>query len=204
MQQLTAPLGGWFWDGSQWCWWDRPGCPPPPPLSAAMQAQQAQTLTTLIAQAVQNYFVQNPVPPAPRLGVTDGSVAAPGEIGEFITGSDILSYPINTTGVTIGMLSPLVVPPGDWDLIANLETSTNTGTGAYFMVSPIPAGLSNNMVGWYGIGGTGPSTIAFQVMTGLPARGSFAVATALPFTVGIGTPPAAGTATLLVAGRRRR
>lgn len=137
-------------------------------------------------------------------GVTDGSNAAPGQVGEFITSSNTFSYaayPANTTQ----NVSSLVVQPGDWDLNANMTTSTIIG-GADFGLNPQPVGVSSAMVaGESNISMTGTET---AVLIAQAARASLTVPTLLAFTChvyqnSVNTLPA-GTATLVVTGRRRR
>lgn len=218
MQQGGPP--GWWWDG---CGWQpqHPDCgcgPTPTPPSCFSQVahanacyDQSQALYNLVSKVVTDIFTNNPgiipsPPPAsgsgPVMGVTDGSNAAPGQVGEFVTGTATFNYPASGTPTTT--LSPLVVQPGDWDLYSYMTTSTDTGTGAYFQLNPLPVGVSNSMTGWYGVGGSTEPLSEFAFVIGLTARGSFSVPTLLAFQVGIGTPPAAGVATLVVSARRRR
>ena len=66
-----------------------------------------------------------PEPPLPsKMGVIDGSNAAPGEIGEFIESATVTAA---TTGALQTHVS-LVIPPGDWDVSAFF---THNGSAAY-------------------------------------------------------------------------
>jgi hypothetical protein len=137
--------------------------------------------------------------PIPFTGVTDGSDAKAGQIGEYIIANGNLSYPASVT--THGSISPLVLPPGDWNVGASLQTSTDTATGAFFYLDPQPTGFSTTMIGWYG---AATVSTEFAVVQGIPARASLTVPTLLPFAVGIGAGPNAGVATLTVQARRAR
>lgn len=142
----------------------------------------------------------------PIVGVTDGSDAAPGQVGEYIHGTTSISYAAYPQ-VTTTTATPLVVQPGDWDLWISMQCTTQI-TGASFFLSPQPTGMSNTMYGslWTAIGTGAPESIT---ISGMIARGSFSAPTLLPFSVTVSmagdsslTTP--GTAVLLVEGRRRR
>jgi hypothetical protein len=156
-----------------------------------------------------------PVPPGllatqlfgPITGVVDGSDAAPGEVGEFLTAIGTFAYAAGTTaGVgSTGSINLISMPPGDWDLTISASFS-NLITSALFELSPIPTGMSNGMVGL-----NGNFTMAGEAQTvviiGQSARGSFAVTTALVFLVQVfnsSTSEPAGTMTLRIEARRRR
>lgn len=145
--------------------------------------------------------------PSPGIkGVTDGSDAGPGQVGEFVTGTATLAYTANAN--TTGAVSPIVMQPGDWDINSTVICSSNPG-GVHWMLNPVPTGVSNDLQGWTGelIGGGGTS-INPGLNIGRSARGSFSVPTLLAFSVTINnsTNPTlpAGTATLTVEARRRR
>lgn len=146
----------------------------------------------------------------PITGVTDGSDAAAGQVGEYISGSTDISfsaYPQITTTV----VSPLVVQPGDWDLSASMLVGTTAASvpfaAASIILQPVPTGMSNNMRGEIG-SYANSNAQNYGMVIGQNARGSFSIATPLLFSVQINQNGAsslpAGTATLLVQGRRRR
>jgi hypothetical protein len=58
------------------------------------------------------------------MGVTNGSNAGPGEVGEFLTVSQSGSASI-AAATWVGLTS-LVVPPGDWDLVCRATVSAST------------------------------------------------------------------------------
>jgi hypothetical protein len=112
-----------------------PPCPPPaggyPPPScdswvSAMQTcwNSSEAFEDFITQVITDIFQDNPgiIPPAtpagPIVGVTDGSDAAPGEVGEFIT------MQINGTVASAGGIQTfpaMTLQPGDWNCQAALD-----------------------------------------------------------------------------------
>lgn len=79
-------------------------------------------------------IVQPPLGPIP--GVTDGSDAAPGEVGEFLFGSFITNWNLPTGTADLRQFQDTItVPPGDWDVSANLTTENLALTGGDFLCS---------------------------------------------------------------------
>lgn len=148
-----------------------------------------------------------PSAPSSMMGVTNGSNAAPGQIGEFISGSATFNYAAypNLTQVTV---SPIVVQPGDWHLWAWAGFSGFVGP-AEFYLNTVPPTMSNNMAAF----ASGYSPITGVVEEALillcpAAQGNFSLPTVLVFSVVIdhrnGTTLPAGSGTLIVQGRRMR
>jgi hypothetical protein len=143
--------------------------------------------------------------PFPMQGVTDGSNALPGNIGEFVTGTATMSYAAYPA-VTTTNVAALVVPPGDWDIQSYGLASTVVG-GISYDLAPLPAGMSNDLRAWIGaIAAVVTENPALAIST--PARGSFTVPTllAFAFTVNQSTDNVltAGSANLVVNARRMR
>lgn len=140
----------------------------------------------------------------PIIGVVDGSNAAPGEVGEFITGTGTFNYAgyPNASNGTIALLN---VPPGDWDFTV-AASYTGLIDGSQFALSPKPVGMSNDMIGENAnfVAGSAENV----VIVGQSARGSFAVTTMLTFEVNVDnsttTSLVAGTMAMRLEGRRRR
>lgn len=210
----------WFWPPPHGCFPTPPGpCVPPgeidvifspsAPTGVIKQGQFWWNGTTL--QMWDGTEWQEIGPPDPSAassitGVTDGSNADPGCVGEFITGSQAINFAA-APAITQMVASPLVVPPGDWDLSAWMSFSGQFGM-ANMWVTPQPAGLSNNMAGY--IGNLDPNvtfTNNVVALRSVGARGSFSNPTVIPFYVQINNHVSgalAGIATLTVDGRRRR
>lgn len=220
------------WDGRQWIYqpfWPGslcgPGggdmlCPPPgscwPVLGGCWDLSQEaiDAITKILKSILQN----NPglIPPStvvgPIVGVTDGSDAGPGEVGEFVTTDGFTNYAAYPAA-TVGNISLIVMQPGDWDMWISAIFTTDVG-GAFFQLpAPLPVGVSNSMVGYTALaasvgsqaGGTGVEGV---VVIGQYARGSFAVPTLLAFVTRVdqssnNTLPA-GTMQLHFEARRRR
>lgn len=64
-----------------------------------------------------------PVPIASRKGVTDGSSAAAGDIGEVISAINTVGTPVSTTNVGVNVAS-ISLPPGDWDVQGDVFIAT--------------------------------------------------------------------------------
>lgn len=130
-------------------------------------------------------------------GVTDGSNAAPGNVGEFVSGT--FTAPYGQPSPTVAMVSGPVLSPGDWDMWANVAFSTAIAGGA-FELKPVPSGTSNNMSA-----SDFTTSIEAVQLNGMTARGIYSVQTLLAFQIYVATPPAtSGTVTLRVEARRRR
>jgi len=83
----------------------------------------------------------------PLVGSTDGSLAQPGQVGEFILQTSTGSLTVDTGTQTVG-LSAMVLPPGDFDVQAWVDYGT-TCNGGYF--SPINTGtaiVQGNLGAW--------------------------------------------------------
>lgn len=92
---------------------------------------------------VSPWWQNSGAPGGGRWGVTDGSDATPGEIGECLrlVAPDI-NFPPDanyTVTVTAGTLSP-----GDWACQAYAYVDSEV-TGAQFYLTPVPPGLSDSM-----------------------------------------------------------
>jgi hypothetical protein len=170
---------GGGWGGLMQCWQDI--------------AQFQQFLICMLSQAG----------PFPMQGVTDGSNAKAGNIGEFITGTGSATYA--AAALSNVAISPLVVAPGDWDL-RGFVAQSGPVTGISLILTPAPAGMSNQMEAAIGSVDTGATVNNFENVPMQMARGSFTVPTLLSWAGQINTTTgqAAGTVTLYVEGRRMR
>jgi hypothetical protein len=146
----------------------------------------------------------NAVGPSLPVGVTDGSNAPAGYVGEFISTSANMSFAASPA-ITTQTLSTLVVPAGDWDVDAYAGFSTFTGP-LWFVLSPAPTGISNPMNA-ASIGISSSMSSQDVVLNAAPARASFTASTLLSFQLSVNQSGAgllAGTASLFVQARRAR
>lgn len=153
-------------------------------------------------------------------GVTDGSEAQPGTIGEFIQGTTTINYQGFPNGNIFRNVSVLTVPPGDWDLWTYSQMFPPPGNDTalpglalvqYQLEGPLPPGLSGYLQQIIGgelkptsalqqlttlLGGTWP-TAAINMQfylsgAGPTVRGNFCKATPLNFLVFIDCSTAPG------------
>lgn len=157
-------------------------------------------------------FCVVPCPPraitGPIVGVTDGSDAAPGMVGEFNeyeADVQFAAYPANTQVVA----SLGVVQPGDWDMTVTGGPQGGNLRALDFFLSPKPLGMSNEMRGVLfvtTVPGNMFTGIQDSVVMGQFARGSFAVPTLLAFNVTMdnsGDPTSVASVVRLVLTARR-
>lgn len=85
--------------------------------------------TDSVLQAIQKLNGNQVAVPA---GVTDGSNAAAGKIGEYKSSTVLSGAPVAVTTATVTNVTSLVLPAGDWDVEANafLNDSATTLTSA--------------------------------------------------------------------------
>jgi len=164
---------------------------------ATNNASFAQCLVEAIAKSGSN---------VPLIGVTNGTDAQPGQVGEFVEFNVNATYPAtvpNTQTLSMGVLQP-----GDWDVYSFFGTLNATG-GVVFQALPQPTGFSSNM---YGVNiqlGTpaDPNVFGGQVF-GEYARALISVPTLIAIQLQTNvTASAASTSTtgyMVVSARRRR
>lgn len=183
-----------------------PPCPPPPCgpdfFSGIFWLQQnyedVKRAQAFLRQMLTDIIKEDPTilsGGAPLAGVTDGSDAQPGMVGEFLHFSAGFSYP---AAVTTQMVSAGVLPPGDWDVWAWAGASVPT-TGMNFHLSPVPPGFSGDLTSGFGLGGIAEAT----AIVAPAVRALISVPTLLAFSLQV-DPTAAGTVGLEVSARRCR
>jgi hypothetical protein len=150
----------------------------------------------------------------PIQGVTDGSAAKAGQVGEFVTGSS--QGTVTTAANQTQMLSPLVLQPGDWDCQATLWSGAAlNGVSGY--LSPTPSGVTQvPVVGVPASVQPTPLSIWTSLVSAIEggvwmhsgrAQANISVPTLLPFTLQfniLGAGTTAGNFTLFVSARRMR
>lgn len=175
--------------------WGAPGCPPSScfdPAALLGCYSDIQALTVLINQIVQNLAATDPTfqkslvdaivssgSNIPLIGVTNGSAAKPGQVGEYIEQN--WSTPVTGAPQTFN-IPGIVLQPGDWTLQASAYMD-GWPTGIMIYLNPQPPGFSNGM---FGIAGsvTNPGTGAgFLTAVSPRAQGLVSVPTLVPFTM---------------------
>ena len=184
-----------------------PPCPPGPPRPPwppgleqcwddvrATKAFFKKIIAELIAEDPSLIGLAQPI-----IGVTDGSDAQPGQVGEFVRMDQ--SFPFTAAPqsqvITMGVLSP-----GDWDVSAWLSVTTQV-TGIQFLMTPVPAGFSDNLAQVL-IANTDPE---YYYPNSHLGRALTSIPSLIAFTVGTNscvTGPDAGTGYMTFAARRRR
>lgn len=134
----------------------------------------------------------------PLLGVTDGSNAQPGQVGEYVRFQQTVSIlgTAQTQSVTMGVLQP-----GDWDvwLFAGPQGWT---ADIQIYLDPLPAGFIDS--GYAILGDMGAVPIA---AVGMTTRGSISVPTLMVMTLTTNNSgPGSGNSTCgcILTARRRR
>lgn len=146
-----------------------------------------------------------------RPGATDGSVARPGMVGEYIARHVNGTYTAAPQQQTV---SAIVLPPGDWDIQASCHITQTPGsgggqldmTGAGFALNPIPAGMTDAMAG-LAVPEVAPVPgFANAVMMSPRVQGTFAQPTLLAFQLNTnaGGSATAGTFDFFTTARRMR
>ena len=222
-QQVAQPSQQDWWGAhpEHPIWPPQGTCGPQPPSCFSQIAKadacwdQSQALYNLVSKVVMDIFQTNPgiipsPPPSqgsgPILGVTDGSNAQPGQVGEFVTGTASLAYAANPA-ITQNVNSLIVLQPGDWDVRAFGQTSSAFGV-AQFYLSPVPAGLSNEMNAVVFESTAVGGVLSWDTLVSATARASVKVPTLLAFAMAVNQSIAsglpAGTFTMWVEARRVR
>lgn len=207
-QQPPMPFPMWGGGGSlPW----GPGCCPPGGMDALMKCYcDVQAATAFICSVMVQCIQTNPAVTAaiiaaieasgstlPLLGVTNGTEAQPGQVGEFVHFSIPLSYLAANQSYPI---SVGVLQPGDWDVWAQLSFMNNPDIiGAYFILAPVPVGLSGDM---YTISTTSGPLVAVTIPSEA-VQALISVPTLIAMSVTINS-PSAGNALFEFSARRRR
>jgi hypothetical protein len=136
-------------------------CPSPPSCFSELAKwnacwDQSQSLEQFLTKVITDIFTQNPdiipsPPPSagsgPIIGVTDGSSAAPGEVGEFLSQSESGSF-VATAGGGSAVYAALTLTPGDWDVSSTVQL-TNINNSFYYNGMEITISNAATVVGEY-------------------------------------------------------
>lgn len=171
------------------------GCCPPGGMDALLQCYcDIQAATAFISKVVQDLAANDPAfqqslaeaiaasgTNVPLIGVTNGSDAQPGQVGEWLQWIRELNVP---SGSNTQIVSTLILQPGDWNVQAAAYTVTSPVTQVWANLSPVPPGLSDQMLLYFQTATasdisimcpverasvTVPTLLAFQIQTVAPA-----------------------------------
>lgn len=150
-----------------------PPCGPPSCTDYLAKIQQcwdqSQDLEALLKQIITDIFTNDPgiIPPPPPsagtgpiIGVTDGSDAAPGEVGEFMFNS-VSGVIAQNAG--LATYQALTLTPGDWDVWGYLDVAIPVGSTQFFqqLYFRLSYGSPPIGIGWGDMGGVFPSGAGF-------------------------------------------
>lgn len=151
------------------------GCPPGHLCWFCLESKIAETLKDLLLNDPDLQAILD----APRMGVVDGSAAVPGQVGEWISSSASITIPALGAGNNWqGLVTPISLPAGDWMCFAD-ATWALFYPSVFFGMGPVPAGLSNGMLG----GSWGSGDVNNRIALGVPAHAAMATPTLLTFQV---------------------
>jgi hypothetical protein len=187
-------------------WWP-PNCPPGPGVppdcgcgfGGLMQcwqdiAQFQQFLQCMLSQ----------MGPYPVQGVTDGSAALPGNIGEYMDFTVTQSVTLVASVSQIVNFNMGVLSPGDWDVMAFLTPSLELNVVTY-VLSPQPTGFSTNMAASQATTAGPMQPEIWATLASARARASITVPTLIVFAVNLGSQVAStGNVSMNVTARRMR
>lgn len=179
-----------MWGGGGSLPWG-PGCCPPGGMDALLKCYcDVQAATAFICSVMVQCVQTNPAvvdaiiaaitasgSNVPLVGVTDGSNAQPGQVGEWVS-VEVDNIPVVADAATTTQVNFGVLQPGDWDCYVGFSDFASS-PGNLFGLSP-STGFSNNM---RGISLVGAGSSQANTIVGFPARGSFSVPTLVNFTV---------------------
>lgn len=186
-----------------------PPCPPmpcPPPDCFGMSQLERCYDEVKRAQAFLTQMLKDIIACDPSIltglgiaGVTNGSEAQPGMVGEWIQFAQTVAYPV--TANTSQSVSLGALPAGDWDVWAWAEF-TSSMTGALFSLAPQPAGFSGNLPALVETVAGDLAFLLSPVQRALTSVPSLIALTLVTNANGAG--PAAGNCTLTFSARRMR
>ena len=212
--QASAPMPmPSMWGGGGSLPWG-PGCCPPGGMDALMKCYcdvQAATafICSVMVQCVQTNpavvqaiitAIENSGSSLPLLGVTNGSQAQPGQVGEFIQFSSVNTVNIPSGGSQVFNLPMGVLQPGDWEIQAYIAVQALVSLVS-FGLAPEPAGFSSDCGGSLALSPLGE----WQYVVGKPTQGLISVPTLLAFGITLdGQASTTGTMEFYVTARRAR
>jgi len=142
------------------------------------------------------------------VGVSDGSAATAGQIGEFKTAQTLSTAPIPLTTNVAAVIATLALTAGDWDVWGASGFNTTTSTGnpvARGWISPTGASTPPSLDQLGGNAVRNPTNAATQMLLAIPAT---RVSLSAPGNVTLGATVTFGNGTYAgwgqIMARRRR
>jgi hypothetical protein len=169
-----------------------PGVRIDPPFLAAVTGADTRTTTQPWSEYHQSVEDRLQAIWSKFQGVTDGSDAAAGQIGEYLTASGSGIGLANNVVTTVATLS---LTAGDWDVTGNVNFNAAAGTHTFFA-----AGIGSVDTLFTA---TFPTTAMGQAMSTATRRYNVTVATAVTLVAEVGTTSSA-TASGTISARRAR
>lgn len=171
-----------------------PVCCPPGGMDALMKCYcDIQSATAFICAVMVDCINTNPAVTqaiidaiaksgsnVPLLGVTNGSAAQPGQVGEIVAFNQSQTVTVPTGGTGGSFLFNMgVLQPGSWYLTAAMFPSFGT-MNANYGLTPVPNGFSTGL-----IGGLASTTTEESYIISQPAKADISVPTLLAMTVNL-------------------
>lgn len=152
--QMPTPMPGMWGGGGSLPW--GPGCCPPGGMDALLKCYcDVQAATAFICSVMVQCVQTNPAvvqaiiaaikasgSSLPLTGVTNGSDAQPGQVGEFVTFQ--LGMPYTGAVGQVISFSMGVLQPGDWD-VWYTASATGLTTSIAAEINPLPVGFVNSL-----------------------------------------------------------
>ena len=201
-----------MWGGGGSLPWG-PGCCPPGGMDALMKCWcDVQAATAFICSVMVQCVQTNPAVTAaiiaaieasgsslPLTGVTNGSDAQPGQVGEWV---EYVAEPAYSGAIDQTVVAPMgVLNPGDWDYWFQVSPSNTTTTVAAY-INPLPPGFTSGLFATVDAG-TGSQATTLVSSTG---RALISVPSLVTLQLSMNwvavSPP--GTANCVFMARRRR
>lgn len=209
--QMPMPMPGMWGGGGSLPW--GPGCCPPGGMDALLKCYcDVQAATAFICSVMVQCVQTNPAvvqaiiaaieasgSTLPLIGVTNGSDAQPGQVGEFVEFAASVAYSGASQTVTTSLG---VLQPGDWDCAVYITSLSSPLSSFVYQLSPVPVGFNWSME----TGFVSESAGEIVNLTSV-SRGSFAVPTLIAVVLQfntLGVAGAAGTMGLTFQARRAR
>lgn len=193
--------------------WGQTGCCPPGGMDALMKCYcDIQQASAFIGQIMLDQINNNPAIIAaiiagieasgsslPTIGVTNGTPAQPGQVGEWFSMSQTITVPTTSQTVPVSMG---ILPPGDWTCFMQAGAGVFV-TDLQFILAPQPAGFSGNMsaimASSAGVEAVTVISPTVEALISVPTLVVFNISTNT-----IGSGPSSGPVVAVFAARRAR